>query len=630
MIATIRKHWHGWSLRRRSLASLIIPLLVATIVLLVMAKVLAFNRHAEDELQRGLRVLGQIHAAHAALAEAASGVRGYLLTQDEAFLAPYQRAEELLKQSLRQLEVDVKDSVQRQNLADISTLIAVKLANLAQLKNPDLAVNGGSIRSYSLENKALLDRLRQHIKEMEIRENQIILALQQDLQRARRSSQWIIFSTLVVAVALAVLFSQGFARDLIIRIRRIRDNATNIGRGIPWKERQSEYQDELAELDKLVVQTGFMQDKRLEELRYAKSLAENANQAKTDFLSRTSHELRTPLNAIIGFSDLLGNNKLTRDQLQHVGVIRRSASHLLELVNDLLTLSQLENGNISTEITPVSLKEIVTTAVDFVSQAARAKAVKLNISDDDKSYVLADPKCLLQILINLLDNAIKFTPKKTTVTVNWRPLGSSGRENYEIVVHDCGPGITPGFEKDLFCPFNRLDSKTDGIGLGLAISRSLATNMSGHIEHRATKGGCEFVLRLPAADGSSRGRGSDSYGPPDRESKLLKEESYPETTWVLAIESPDLPILFETLAARFHAKVIHVSDPCWPELLPDTHVVLITDIPAARLDLPPSLRSGKQLHITPEPPPSDQNNDIRWLAPPATPMRIRLLLKEMH
>ncbi|CAN0589952.1 unnamed protein product, partial [Ectocarpus sp. 12 AP-2014] len=170
------RFWHGWDLKRRSLIALLIPLMVAAVVLLVMVKVLAFNREAEDELQRGLRALGQIHAVHAALAEAASGVRGFILTQDETFLAPYQRAEGLLKKSLSELETDLKDPTQRQSLSEISALVTVKLANLEKLQSSPLTESSGRVREYSLDNKLLLDQIRTRIAEMETRENQIIAA----------------------------------------------------------------------------------------------------------------------------------------------------------------------------------------------------------------------------------------------------------------------------------------------------------------------------------------------------------------------------------------------------------------------------------------------------------------------
>ncbi|MCK7552704.1 sensor histidine kinase [Marinobacter goseongensis] len=625
------RFWHGWDLKRRSLIALLIPLMVAAVVLLVMVKVLAFNREAEDELQRGLRALGQIHAVHAALAEAASGVRGFILTQDETFLAPYQRAAGLLKKSLSELETDLKDPTQRQSLSEISALVTVKLANLEKLQSSPLTESSGRVREYSLDNKLLLDQIRTRIAEMETRENQIIAALQQDLKQARQSSQRIIFSTLLAAVILAAILAQWFARDLIRRVRRIRDNAVNIGRGIPLRSFSGGYQDEVAELDSLVVQTGVILDQKLEELRCARELAEEANQAKTEFLSRTSHELRTPLNAILGFSELLQGTARSPENNRHITIIRRSAEHLLQLVNDLLDLSQLESGNMAIPLHPTSIHEAVFTARDIVSSRAQAKAVTLNVIDDGVVLAMANPQRLVQILINLMDNAIKFTPPATHVTVRWRIMNGKSAESVELIVTDSGPGITAGLEEGLFSPFNRLDSNREGVGLGLAISRSLAEQMGGRLDYRAAPGGgCDFVLWLLLDR-----RATESHKPsqqPHRAtlSNQLQKTRHSPLPWILMVQDPEFLMLAETLAARFRAQCVVVSSQLdWRSISLTEPCFLLTDIPPQRLTLPENLMITKRLYITAEPPPHCDQKSILWLAAPITARRMRRLIQEM-
>lgn len=629
-LKTIR-FWYEWNLKRRSLVAILIPLAVAAVVLLVMVKVLAFNREAEDELQRGLRALGQIHAMHAALAEAASGVRGFILTQDETFLAPYHRAEGLLQKSLSQLETDLKDPMQRQSLAEISALVAVKLANLAKLQSPPLHESPVQLQEYSLDNKLLLDQIRRRIAGMEERENQIIAALRRDLQQARLTSQWIIFTTLLVAVLLAAVLAQWFARDLIRRVRRIRDNAVNIGRGVPLRSFDSGYQDEVAELDRLVVQTGSILDQRLEELRCARELAEEANLAKTDFLSRTSHELRTPLNAILGFSELLKDEAWPAEKNRHITIIRRSAEHLLQLVNDLLDLSQLENGRMVLQSGPTSISEAVSTARDIVSASAEAKAVQLNIADDCVAVAKADPQRLVQILINLMDNAIKFTPPASQVNVYWRILNSALGEGVELIVNDSGPGITAGLETELFSPFSRLDSDREGVGLGLAISRSLAEQMGGRLEYRAApQAGSDFVLWLPLDHRAAETNFPSEYpqrATPDYQPGNTKLPSQP---WVVVIQDPAFLMLAETLAARFQAHSVVVSSQLdWQSISLAEPCLLLTDIPHQELALPENLVVARRLYITSKPPPHCDQKNVLWLAAPVTARRMRRLLQEI-
>jgi len=626
------KFWYAWSLRRRSMVVTLIPLLTAAIVLLVMTKVLAFNREAEDELQRGLRVLGQIHAVHAALAEAASGVRGFLLTQDEAFLAPYQRAQGLLRTSFNQLELDLKDPVQRQNLAEISALVDIKLSNLSRVQSNALREVPGSILEYSLDNKVLLDRLRSRIADMETRENQIVAAMQKDLQSARQISQWLIFTTLVAGFVLATVLAQWFARDLITRVRRIRDNAVRIGDGMPLKVYGGGYQDEVAELDRLVVRTGAVLDEKLEELRHAKASAEEANRTKTDFLSRTSHELRTPLNAIMGFTDLLKDSAWNPEQRHRLAIIGRSAHHLLQLVNDLLDLSRLENGKLALELRPVAINEAVLTARDIVAGRATAKSVTLRVDNDSGSAVAtADPQRLLQILINLLDNAIKFTAADTRVTVSWQTVAGAQGKGVEITVRDDGPGVTPDLEKHLFSPFSRLDSQVEGVGLGLAISHALAQQMCGHLTYQsAPGGGSSFVLWLPLDNRAAKANLADHLSNTPTLERQPENADALAMPWVLVTENPELLVLTETVAARFRAHFIAVpSLSNWSAEPPGKPCLLITDCPPEQLQLPADLTVGRALYLTPEPPDGHDHETLSWLAPPLTARRLRRFLQEL-
>jgi len=626
------RYWYSWNLGRRSVVITLVPLLVAAIVLVVVNKALAFSREAEDELQRGLRVLGQIHAVHAGLAEAASGVRGFLLTQDEAFLAPYQRAEERLRKSLSQLKSDVKDPVQRQSLAEISALVDVKLSNLALLQSPSQTPSTGSILEYSLGNKVLLDHLRNRIADMETRENQIVGALQQDLHEARQTSQWLMLTTLVAAFVLATLLAQWFARDLITRVRRIRDNAMHIGSGTPLQIHAGSYQDEVAELDQLITQTSAMLDEKLEELQCAKASAEESNLAKTEFLSRTSHELRTPLNAIIGFSDLLNEGNWAPEQRHRVATIRRSAHHLLHLVNDLLDLSRLETGNLTLEVQPVAVEEVILTARDIVAGRALVKSVELSIHSHTEDVVAAaDPERFLQILLNLLDNAIKFTPPGTQVIVSWQNATRAEAEGVEITVTDHGSGITPALEKLLFSPFNRLDSQVEGVGLGMAISRSLAQLMRGHLEYQPAPGaGSRFVLWLPLSDGIAKVSKADcrqTTVPLQRQPAGASRATMP---WVLVTKNPELLVLVETVAARFRVRCVAVSSPSdWQTVPLGEASLLLSDSPPEQLQLPPDLVIGRALYITPEPPTGHDQQTVFWLAPPPTALGLRRLLQEL-
>lgn len=251
----------------------------------------------------------------------------------------------------------------------------------------------------------------------------------------------------------------------------------------------------------LAVLVDLTELRKLRVAERAREVAELANRAKNDFVSRMSHELRTPLNAILGFTQLLRERCAAdvsmADQLGHV---ERAGWHLLAMVDDILDLSRLETGRLLLDIGTVPLTRAVDDAVALVRDAARRREVSLDIEAIDPALgVQADPTRLQQVLLNLLSNAVKYNRHggQVQVRLQWQP-GELG-----ISVEDTGAGLTPQQIDGLFRPFNRLGqekSATPGTGLGLVITRQLALAMNGRIEVCSELGqGTMFTLWLPAA-----------------------------------------------------------------------------------------------------------------------------------
>ena len=235
--------------------------------------------------------------------------------------------------------------------------------------------------------------------------------------------------------------------------------------------------------------------------------AETANRAKSTFLSNMSHDIRTPMNAIIGFTTLAVSNiddkKRVRDYL---GKILSSSNHLLSLINDILDMSRIESGKIHLEETEVSLSDVLHDLKTIISGQIYAKQLDLymdamDVKDED---VYCDKTRLNQVLLNLLSNAVKFTPAGGTVSVRLKqfPGTVKGSEMYEIRVKDNGIGMSPEFVKRIFSPFERertsTVSRTQGTGLGMAITKNIVDMMGGTIEVQTEQGkGTEFIVRLP-------------------------------------------------------------------------------------------------------------------------------------
>ena len=235
--------------------------------------------------------------------------------------------------------------------------------------------------------------------------------------------------------------------------------------------------------------------------------AETANKAKSTFLSNMSHDIRTPMNAIIGFTTLAVSNIDDKKRVQdYLGKILSSSNHLLSLINDILDMSRIESGKIHLEETEVSLSEVLHDLKTIISGQIHAKQLELymDVMDVTNEDVYCDKTRLNQVLLNLLSNAVKFTPAGGTVSVRIRQCHGTqkGSELYEIRVKDNGIGMSQEFVQKIFSPFERertsTVSRTQGTGLGMAITKNIVDMMGGTIEVQTEQGkGTEFIVRLP-------------------------------------------------------------------------------------------------------------------------------------
>ena len=253
---------------------------------------------------------------------------------------------------------------------------------------------------------------------------------------------------------------------------------------------------------------------RLEQsLRRASVEAERSSEAKSEFLSRMSHELRTPLNAILGFAQLLELDELPEEQASSVDQIQIAGRHLLALINEVLDISRIEAGRLSLSAEPVAVNDVLDEVTTLLAPVAEAAGVQLAVRSEPARAlrVRADRKRLLQILLNLGSNAVKYNHRGGSVA--FRTVASTdGRVRFEV--RDTGPGIPPEQQGQLFVPFSRLGaerSAVEGTGVGLALSKQLVELMGGTIGVESTPGhGSAFWVELWA---SERRAGRREAGP---------------------------------------------------------------------------------------------------------------------
>ena len=241
-----------------------------------------------------------------------------------------------------------------------------------------------------------------------------------------------------------------------------------------------------------------------DELLQARRAADQANAAKAKFLSMMSHDLRTPLTSISGNAKLVAagvHGPVTEEQTDALGRIDAACGDLLRMINDILAFAKLESGKVEIVADAVRVRDAMTRAERLVRVRVEESQLTLADTVDRDTMVLADPDRLQQILLNLLTNAVKFTPAGGTVAVSCERDGDRAR----IQVRDSGIGIPPAELEKIFAPFVQLDqqpadAKQRGVGLGLAISRELARAMHGDLTAESRVGeGAVFTLELPAA-----------------------------------------------------------------------------------------------------------------------------------
>jgi signal transduction histidine kinase len=430
---------------------------------------------ATERAERAHLVLRTLEQTLSTVTGAETGSRGFVITGDASYLVPFQNAEHEVVGQLRSLSTLLDgDQAQRRKLGRLGPLVARRFALLDE--SVRLRSRGGFDDAASAtrtgEGRAVMDSIRAVVDSMSADETTSLRDRSAQERRSLSRATFLIGVSFFAAVILGLGAALFVSRDI---------------------------------------------DRRLhaeEEARRAKEVAEAASRAKSEFLAMMSHELRTPLNSVIGFSNVLlknrGGNFRERDLL-YLRRIRAGGQHLLSLINEVLDLSKIEAGRMRVDRMPVAIGLLVEDTLASFEGQVRDRPLALDAEiPDHLTPIMTDPSRLLQVLTNLIGNAVKFTERgRVVVRVVADP---ASRRPTSIEVADTGIGIPPERQAAIFDAFEQADSSTarrfGGTGLGLAVSKSLCDLMGYRLEVES-RPGCGSVFRViltgaPRADRAMR------------------------------------------------------------------------------------------------------------------------------
>jgi signal transduction histidine kinase/ActR/RegA family two-component response regulator len=448
---------------------------------------MGFVSHAElatlaDSSARAQRLydlLQTLDDLNGALTDTEANQRGFVLTQDPAYLTQYDAAIAQIRLALTELRrLSANEPSTRNAIEHLAQIASGKLADLqasvlaAQTgkRHPALATVAES------KGKRLMETFHRDSAELEAMQRQLLDLRRQQERRARFYSEAVLATAIILSLLLvgaAAVISQRFDER-----RRLLESE------IAQRRRSEEYREAL-----------------LVSERAARSEAERATRLKDEFVATLSHELRTPLNAIVGWASILGKDRRAETIAQGVEVIARNAKLQAQMIEELLDMSRILSGKVLFELEKTEIALIVDSAVVAVRPAADAKGVLLGTQISACRAVNADPARLQQVAWNLLTNAIKFTPRGGKVDVCLREVGGQA----EISVSDTGEGIKPDFLPFVFDRFRQADASTTrrhgGLGLGLSIVKSLVEMHGGTVDVQSAgqDQGSKFFVRLPIA-----------------------------------------------------------------------------------------------------------------------------------
>jgi signal transduction histidine kinase/ActR/RegA family two-component response regulator len=493
----ISQYWQDLPLAAKGIIVIMLPLAVLLASLSSLYSLEKQLSSLENQLKLALQNQRDIETVHTNLLQASTGVRDFLLTGDKLFLQNFYVAKKQLPTLLDKLVMQLESEQQKKRISNISVLVQENLSRLDILsKNESDIASDNLVLQFKLQ-VSNMENLR---TEIELLKQQEALLVSEDQLKIKVQRQRNIRITLLAALSgiLGSIFAVWiFSGTIVKRVKLLRNSAAHLAKAEAL-ELPSSSKDELGQLSEALDQASKLLAKNIYDTTLARNEAEQASREKSMFLSRTSHELRTPLNAILGFAQLLQIELENDKHKENVNMIKSAGEHLLKLIDEVLDIARIESGVLRLTLEPTAINDLMAEAIQYIAPLGKIRDIQIEQDIQPNLVALAERQKLLQVILNLLSNALKYGPFNSTVLVSAYQKDAT----IFIEVFDEGAGIAESLKERLFTAFDRLGaehSKTEGTGLGLALSKQIILAMQGSIH--VAKNKSLFWIELKATSG---------------------------------------------------------------------------------------------------------------------------------
>jgi signal transduction histidine kinase/CheY-like chemotaxis protein len=452
-------------------------------------------------------VIAKGHELTNLLVDMETGQRGFLITGNQLFLEPFHNAIKVWAAKVSDLKKLVADNPAQ--VTRIDNINALQQQWLAQAAMHEIAerdrVNNADIASMSViiglieaqTGKKIIDRIRAvKIQFIEV-EHRLMDERKIAATKAVNNTEFVVLAGGISAIILAILISLYISTHIIKNLQILVKSTEKISTG------DFDSQIEIASVDEFSLLAKSFNSMALS-LKESTDKMESAVKIKTDFLANMSHEIRTPMNGVLGMLTLLEDTKLDEEQTEYLESIRLCGDGLLVVINDILDISKLEAGRLQIELLPFDFRKTVNECCYLLDVQASNKGlnIRTRVDHDIPSTLIGDKLRIRQILLNIINNSIKFTEKGTIDLLI--KVKSQEADNYVLsfTIVDQGIGISVEEQQKLFKPFSQVDNsitrKYGGTGLGLIICAQLIKQMKGKISVESKKGkGTKVTFTLP-------------------------------------------------------------------------------------------------------------------------------------